>query len=179
VILASGDIVNNSSFADHLDTIEGLLTVNQVCDLFGLHHDTIYKWTRGKEIPAIRIGTAAKPLLRFDPKVLAAWVREAPYFFHGPSRFVTDWIEVQVLHRGGPRCRPPLLAKVLTLIGYDWMAAARHIAADPSLSFSIFHLMSDFTEAVKKLPIAEQRQLLADIRSGKSDDPTFVCEDAE
>ena len=69
-----------------------------------------------------------------------------------------------------------LVAKVLALIGNDWMAAARHIAADPSLSFSIFHLMDDFQEAVKQLPVSEQRQLLADIRDGKSDDPTFACE---
>jgi len=171
--------VNNSSFAEHLDTVEGLLTVNQVCELFGLHHDTVYRWIRGNEMPAIRIGTAAKPLLRFDPKVLAAWVREAPYYFHGPSRFVTAWMEVQVFHCGGPRCPPPLLPKVFKQIDYDWLAAARHIAADPSLSFSVFHLMSDFTEAVKQLPIAEQRQLLSDIRFGKSDKPTFECEDAE
>jgi hypothetical protein len=32
---------------------------------------------------------------------------------------------------------------------------------------------------VKQLPVSEQRQLLADIRDGKSDDPTFTCEDAE
>ncbi len=169
----------NESFADHLDTIEGLLTVNQICDLFGLHHDTVYRWVRANEIPVIRIGTAAKPLLRFAPNELANWVREVPYYFHGPSRFVTHWMEIQVLQRGGPRCRPPLLAKVLALIGYDWMATARRIADDPSLSFSVFHLMDDFQEAVKQLPVSEQRQLLADIREGKSGDPTFVCEDAE
>jgi len=169
----------NESFADHLDSLDSLLNINEVCALLGLHHDTLYRWVHAKEIPVIRIGTAAKPLLRFSPKELATWVREAPYFFHGPSRFVAHWMEIQVLHRGGPRCRPPLLAKVLALIRYDWMAAARHIAADPSLSFSVFHLMDDFQEAVKQLPVSEQRQLLADIRDGKSDDPTFACEDAE
>ena len=169
----------NDSFAEHLDTIEGLLTVNQVCDLFGLHHDTVYRWVRAKEIPVIRIGTAAKPLLRFAPKELATWVREAPYFFRGPCRIIGDWMEVQVLQRGGPRCQPPLITKVLALIGYDWMAAARRIAADPNLSFSVFHLMDDFQEAVKQLPVSEQRQLLADIRNGKSDDPTFDCENAQ
>ena len=106
----------NESFADHLDSLDSLLNVNEVCALLGLHHDTLYRWVRAKEIPVIRIGTAAKPLLRFSPKELATWVREAPYFVHGPSRFIADWMEIQVLHRGGPRCRPPLLAKVLALI---------------------------------------------------------------
>jgi len=128
----------NESFADHLDSLDRLLNVNEVCALLGLHHDTLYRWVRAKEIPVIRIGTAAKPLLRFSPKELATWVREAPYFFHGPSRFVAHWMEIQV-----------------------------------------FHLMDDFQEAVKQLPVSEQRQLLADIRDGKSDDPTFACEDAE
>jgi hypothetical protein len=53
------------------------------------------------------------------------------------------------------------------------MTAARRIASDPSLSFSVFYLTDDFSEALKKLPIGEQRQLLSDIRSGKSEGAFF------
>ncbi len=175
--LFTGDDVN-STFADYLDGLEGLLSVNQVCELLGVHHDTLYRWVRAKEIPVLNLGKT-KPLLRFPPRDLAVWVRETPCFFHGPARFITAWMEEQVLRRGGPRLRPPLLSKVLELTGYDWMTAARRIASDPSLSFSVFHLMDDFSEAVKKLPIGDQRQLFSDIKSGTSDEQTFPVEDAE
>jgi excisionase family DNA binding protein len=169
----------NSNFADYLDTLDDLLTVNQVCDLLGTHHDTLYRWVRAEEIPAIRMGSSSKPLLRFVPKDLALWVRESPCFFHGPARFITDWMERQVKDRGGPRFLLDPLPKVLQLTGYDWLEAAQHIKIEPALSSYCFHLMDDFSAAVKKLPIADQRQLLEDIEAGKANCPSFTCEDAE
>jgi excisionase family DNA binding protein len=168
----------NDSLAEHLDTLHIPLTVNEVTELLGVHRDTIYRWVRVGELPALNVGIT-KTILRFPPKELAAWVRERQSYFHGPARFITDWMEEQVLRRGGPRFLPEPLPRVLEMTGYDWIAAARRVAADPSLSFASFHLMSDFSEAVKRLPIGEQRQLLVEIKSGKLNDPDFAYENAE
>jgi hypothetical protein len=130
------------------------------------------------ELPAMNIGNT-KTLLRFAPKDLAAWAREAPYCFRGPARAITDWMEEQAVRRGGPRFLLPPLPKVLEQINYDWLNAARSMKVAARPTISIFRLMDDFCESVKKLPLAEQRQLLEDIESGKVNSPTFTCEDAE
>lgn len=165
----------NDSFAVYLEGLNGLLSVTQVAELLGVHKDTVYRWVRTMELPAMNIGNA-KTILRFAPKDLAAWAREAPCLFRGPTRAITDWMEEQVIRRGGPNFLLPPLPKVLQLIGYDWLEAARHRT---SPSVSVPRLMHDFTEAVNKLPIAEQRQLLSDIKSGKYGGQIFPVEDAE
>jgi excisionase family DNA binding protein len=173
---SSGGIMNDS-FADYLDTLDRLLTVNEVSQLIGTHPDTLYRWVRAKEIPVVNIGWPTKPLLRFVPRDLAKWAREGPHFLHGPARHICDWIEDQI-RDGGPRLRPPLLLKVFELTGYNWLEAAQHVRIEPSLSSYSSHLMSDFWEAVRKLSVDEQMQLLSDIRSGKSDG-LFSPEEAE
>jgi excisionase family DNA binding protein len=65
----------NENFADHIDTLTIPLSVNEVAELIGVHRDTIYRWVRDGELPAINVG-AIKTILRFPPKELAAWVRE-------------------------------------------------------------------------------------------------------
>lgn len=167
----------NNALADYLDTLNVPLNANQVCDLFGLHHDTLYRWVREQEIPAIDIGRESKPLLRFAPKDLANWAREAPSL-RGPSRKICHWIEDQV-RIGGPRRRPQLLIKLFSLTGYDWLQAAhrRRIAPPPNTDCSL--LIGDLFAAINKLTIDEQRQLLADIRSGICDPRFLPVEDAE
>ncbi len=165
----------NNRFADYLETLNGLLNVTQVSELMGLHKDTVYRWVRTMELPAMNIG-ATKTLLRFNPKDLAVWAREAPCLFRGPARAISDWMEEQVIRHGGPRLLLPPLPKVLQLIGYDWLEAARRRT---SSSISVPRLMHDFTEAVNKLPIAEQRRLISDITSGKYDGQIFPVEEAE
>jgi excisionase family DNA binding protein len=165
-----------NSFADYLESLDSLLSVSQVADLLGVHHDTVYRWVRLEEMPVLSFGTT-KRLLRFVPKDLAIWVRQAPHYFHGPYRAIADWMEEQIRRRGGPRVIPPLLPKVCQLTGYDWLAKLRCATSDPASTIDIYRLLHDFREAVKKLPVGEQRQLLADIRSGQSDDPVFPVED--
>lgn len=170
----------NSTFSDYLDTLNGLLTANQVCELLGIHHDTLYRWVRDQEqeLPAINIGKT-KPVLRFAPKDLAVWVSQTTHIFHGPSRFITDWMAEQVLRRGGPCFLPPLAPKVLKLTGYEWMATAQRVALDPRYARCSSELMTDFQESVEKLSVKEQRELMSQIKTGKYDEPIFydVSED--
>jgi excisionase family DNA binding protein len=167
-----------NSFADYLESLDSLLSVSQVADLLGVHHDTIYRWVRSEEMPVLNIGTT-KRLLRFVPKDLAVWVCQAPHYFHGPYRAIADWMEQQILRRGIPRVIPPLLPKVFQLTGYDWLSRLRQATNDPAAGIDFYRLLHDFTEAVKKLSVGEQRQLLADIRAAKSDEPIFPVEDVD
>jgi excisionase family DNA binding protein len=159
----------SKNFANYFDSLDGFLTVNQVCEILGIHHDTLYRWVRENEIPTIRVGTAAKPLLRFVPKDLATWVRDLPRYFHGPTLFITNWMESQIRDHGRPRLLLDPLPKALELTGYDWLQAAQHIKNQPSLSSFSVPLFEDFLEALKELSLEEQRQLLSDIKSGKYD----------
>jgi excisionase family DNA binding protein len=167
-----------NSFADYLESLDSLLSVAQVADLLGVHHDTVYRWVRLEELPALSFGKTKK-LVRFVPKDLATWVRQAPHYFHGPYRAIADWMEEQMFYRGGPRLCPLLLHKVFQLTGYDWLARLRQVRTDHKSTIDIYRLLHDFREAVKQLPIAEQRQLLADIKSGKSDENLFPFEEAD
>jgi excisionase family DNA binding protein len=166
----------NENFADHIDTLTIPLSVNEVAELLGIHRDTIYKWVRDGELPVVNVG-ATKTILRFPPKELAAWVRDRQVAFQGPARHISDWMEEQALRRGGPCFLPPLIPKVAKLTGYNWLATAQRVATDPNFAFAATPLMEDFTAAVNKLPITEQRQLLADIKTGKFDEPIFVDDD--
>jgi excisionase family DNA binding protein len=168
----------NDSFADHLETLIVPLSVNEVADLLGVHRDTIYRWVRDGELPAINVG-ATKTILRFPPKELAAWVRARQEAFHGPARHISDWMEEQALRRGGPCFLPPLLPKVLRSTGYDWMATAQRVATDPNFAFAAQPLMDDFTAAVNDLSVPEQRELLSDIKTGKFDEPIFTDQDQD
>jgi excisionase family DNA binding protein len=165
----------NDSFAVYLKGLKGLLNVTQVSELLGVHKDTVYRWVRTMELPAMNIGKT-KTLLRFAPEDLAVWVCEAPSLFRGPARAIADWMEKQVIRRGGPRFLLPPLTKVLEMIGYDWLDAARRRT---SPSISVPRLMHDFMEALNKVSLAEQHQLLEDIKSGKYDEQIFPVEEAE
>lgn len=159
----------NNGFANYLETLDRLLSVEQVCDLLGVHRDTVYRWARSEEIPVIRLGPSSKPLLRFATRDLAVWVRESPRYFHGPTLFITNWLESQIRDHGRPRLLLDPLPKALELTGYDWLQAAEHIKNEPSLASFTIHLFDDFLEALKELSLEEQHQLLSDIKSGKYD----------
>jgi excisionase family DNA binding protein len=169
----------NSSFADFLETREDVLTANEVCGLLGIHRDTLYRWVRTKEIPALHIGSSTKRLLRFAPKDLATWVREQPYGFHGPARAITDWMEMQSLHLAGPGFVSPVLRKAFKLTGYDWMATAQRIVLNPDYAFAAPYLLQEFFEAVGKLSVSEQAELLDDVKSGKLDAPVFMPDEED
>ena len=175
-LLSGGDM--NNQFAKYIDTLDTPLTVSEVTELLGVHRDTVYRWVKDGDIPALNVG-AKKTILRFPPKELATWLRERQTCFHGPARLISELIEEQAFRRGGPCFLPPPLPEVLSSIGYDWLTTARRVATDPTFAFAARPLMEDFAKAVNKLPIPEQRQLLSDIKSGKSDEPIIVHEDEE
>lgn len=52
---------------------EPLLTARQVADLLGVSAETILRWTRRGDVPAIRLPGGA---LRYRPAAIEAWLKE-------------------------------------------------------------------------------------------------------
>lgn len=58
--------------ADHIESIDHALTAPQLARLLQVHKLTIYRQAQSGTLPCFRIGTA----VRFDPRVVAAWLRD-------------------------------------------------------------------------------------------------------
>ena len=54
-----------------------LITVNELCERYGLCHGTIYSYVYRKKIPHIRLGNR---MLRFDPEIIEAWIKAGEVF---------------------------------------------------------------------------------------------------
>ena len=52
---------------------EQLLSVNDICNYFGMKRDTIYKWIDTEELPAYRLGRR----WRFKKKEVDRWLRKS------------------------------------------------------------------------------------------------------
>lgn len=59
----------------YLESLNRTLDANEVARLLRVRRDTIYVFAKHGGLPSINIGTT-KPVLRFDPKQLAQWVRD-------------------------------------------------------------------------------------------------------
>lgn len=108
-----------------------------------------------------------------------AFRKRQDILFRGPARVIAAWMEEQSFEYGGPCYLPPLIEKALKQHMPDWMVRAYRATVDHEYSWTVPHLMSEFTEAINKLPLDEQRQLLADIKSGKFDEPPLADEEDE
>ncbi len=60
------------TLVERLEECAVMLSVNDVAALFGEHPDTIYRRTKQKTIPHMKLGKA----LRFDPQELARWLKD-------------------------------------------------------------------------------------------------------
>lgn len=61
-----------SSIADQIESIGHALSANQLAEILGISHETVFKQARSGRIPSFRIGTC----VRFDPFVIARWLRK-------------------------------------------------------------------------------------------------------
>lgn len=59
------------TIADRIENQPGLLTVNQLAALLGVHPQTVYKDAKSNRIPSVRYRG-----IRFDPVYIARWLRE-------------------------------------------------------------------------------------------------------
>lgn len=59
------------TLADRIEKIGHGLTANELADLFGVSHVTIYKLGAAGRIPSFHIGSC----VRFDPQAVAEWLR--------------------------------------------------------------------------------------------------------
>lgn len=62
----------STTILEQLQNCKTFLTVNQVAEMLGFHPETIREYARTGVIPAVRAGYR----WRFDPGVLADWLRE-------------------------------------------------------------------------------------------------------
>jgi excisionase family DNA binding protein len=60
------------SIADHLDGLDHAISARELARLLGVHKLTIYRAVNSGVLPCFRIGSC----VRFDPRVIAAWLRE-------------------------------------------------------------------------------------------------------
>jgi excisionase family DNA binding protein len=61
--------------AAYLQSLDNALTASEVARLLRVTRDTVYVFAKYGGLPSINIGRT-KPVLRFDPKQLAQWLRE-------------------------------------------------------------------------------------------------------
>jgi excisionase family DNA binding protein len=50
-----------------------LLTTRQVADMLGIHPETVLKWARNGDLPAVKLPSGA---VRYRPEQLEAWMQE-------------------------------------------------------------------------------------------------------
>lgn len=60
------------SLAERIERMEGALTAEQLAKLLNVSKVTIFKQAKAGRIPSFRVGTC----VRFDPRVLAGWLRD-------------------------------------------------------------------------------------------------------
>ena len=53
-----------------------LLTARQVSELLGVTTETVLRWTRQGELPAVRLPGTARGWLRYRPVDIDAWIAE-------------------------------------------------------------------------------------------------------
>lgn len=61
----------NSSLADRIERFGRALRASELAELLAVSHITIFKHAKAGRIPCFRIGSS----VRFDPKVVAGWLR--------------------------------------------------------------------------------------------------------
>ena len=61
--------------AAYFQSLDHALNATEVARLLGVRRDTVYVFAKCGGLPSINIGRT-KPVLRFDPKQLAEWVRD-------------------------------------------------------------------------------------------------------
>ncbi len=54
----------------------GLLTARQVAELLGVTTETVLRWTRQGDLPAIRLPGTARGRIRYRPDQVDAWIAE-------------------------------------------------------------------------------------------------------
>lgn len=52
----------------------GLLTARDVAELLGVTAETVLRWTRNGELPAVRLPGTARGRLRYRPDDVEAWI---------------------------------------------------------------------------------------------------------
>jgi excisionase family DNA binding protein len=57
------------------DSKEQLLTPQQVSEWLQVKVSTVYKWTKDKYIPHIKLGGAYRGSVRFDRQVVDRWIK--------------------------------------------------------------------------------------------------------
>ena len=65
----------NDDLAAYFQSLDHALTATEVARLLGVRRDSVYVFAKCGGLPSINIGRT-KPVLRFDPKLLAQWVRD-------------------------------------------------------------------------------------------------------
>lgn len=166
----------HSALSSYFENATLPLTVADVATMLGVRRETIYQWIENGDIPAVNVG-AAKTVWRFMPDDMAVWIRERQDIpFRGPARAIADWMEEQTFERGGPRFLPPLISKALEKHKPGWLAQSDRVTVDSGYRWTVPYLMDEFTEAINKLPLDEQRQLLAQIKSDEFDMPLSDAE---
>lgn len=61
--------------AGYFQSLDHALNASEVAKLLGVRRDTVYVFAKHGGLPSFNIGRT-KPVLRFDPKQLAQWVRD-------------------------------------------------------------------------------------------------------
>jgi excisionase family DNA binding protein len=61
-----------ATIADRLEADGHALTTNELSDLLSISKVTLYKMVKSGSLPSFRVGIC----VRFDPHVIAAWIRE-------------------------------------------------------------------------------------------------------
>jgi predicted DNA-binding transcriptional regulator AlpA len=158
----------SQTLIEYLEQLTRALDANEVSELFGINKDTVYRFAAEETLPSFRLGS----VLRFDPKALAQCLRDKQ--FHpkrGIPHEIADWLKEQALYRGGPCFLPQLLCKALKFLDYDWLRTAERVSRDKALDCFHASLVDDVKTAIAELAIPEQRFLLAEIKTGKCDEP--------
>lgn len=62
----------SASIVEYLSQLDHCLQAPELARILGIHRITVYKLAAAGEIPSFRIATA----VRFDPRVVAKWLRE-------------------------------------------------------------------------------------------------------
>jgi excisionase family DNA binding protein len=60
------------SLPDRIERIGHALTAVELAELLAVSRVSIFKWAKRHRIPSFRVGTC----VRFDPRVIAAWLRQ-------------------------------------------------------------------------------------------------------
>jgi len=56
-------------------SLQPLLTPRQVAEILQVHVKTVYQWAAEGKLPAIRLGSDIRKMVRFDPAVLESFLK--------------------------------------------------------------------------------------------------------